>query len=93
MADPLLDSPFCYVPGRRRVEVRERIAWDGEVLTPLDEASVIEAMRRLMADGVESVAICFLNAYANNRHELRTGELLREHFPDVVPDHLVEARP
>lgn len=83
MADPLLDAPFCYVPGRRRVEVRERIAWDGTILTALDEGSVLEAMRHLVADGVESVAICFLNAYANGRHEERAGELLREHFPDV----------
>ncbi len=83
MADPLLDAPFCYVPGRLRAEVRERIAWDGEVLTPLDETSLLEAMRRLAADGVESVAICFLNAYANGRHEQRASELLGGHFPDV----------
>jgi N-methylhydantoinase A len=83
MADPLMEAPFCYVPGRFRVEVLERIAWDGEILTPLDEASLLEVMRRLAADGVESVAICFLNAYANGRHEQRASELLRDHFPDV----------
>jgi N-methylhydantoinase A len=81
MADPLMEAPFCYAPGRLRVEVNERIAWDGQVLEPLDDAGCLEAAGRLVEEGVESVAICLLNAYANGRHEQRASELLRRAFP------------
>ena len=51
-----------------RREVRERVAEDGTVLLPLDEDSVRAAAERLRAEGVESVAICFLPGYAHPAH-------------------------
>ena len=38
---------------------------------PLDEASVHRALDRLLADGVTSIAICLLHAYADGAHEQR----------------------
>ncbi len=63
--------------------VVERMRWDGTVETPLDEASVRAAARRLEADGVAAVAVCLLNSYRNPAHELRIGAILREEMPDA----------
>ena len=46
---------------------------DGNVLTPLDAAEVRAAAQRLVADGIEAIAVCFLHAYRNPAHEQRGG--------------------
>ena len=61
-----------------RVEVVERIDHTGRVLEPLDEASVHAALDRLLGNGVQSIAVALINGYANDRHERRIAEILRE---------------
>lgn len=50
-------------------EVRERILADGSIHLPLDDDDVADATRRLLDDGAEAIAICFLNSYRNSCHE------------------------
>lgn len=76
-----------------RVEVSERIAADGTVLRPLDPAELLEVARGLVDRGVQSIAVTFLNSYANPRHEEQAGELLRATFPDVPISLSVEIVP
>ena len=71
------------VPRTQVVEVVERVDVDGEVRTPLDEASVLDAVARLRELGVEAVAICLLWATENPEHELAVAELVRRELPDV----------
>ena len=71
------------IPRSRRIGVKERAQFDGKVRTPLDEQGVADAMRRLKAQAVESVAICFLHSYANPANERRAAEICREIAPDV----------
>jgi N-methylhydantoinase A len=71
------------IPRSRRIGVKERTLFDGKVSTPLDEQGVADAMRTLEAQGVESVAICFLHSYANPANERRAAEICREVAPDV----------
>ena len=76
-----------------RMEVAERIDHQGEVITPIDGEQCERAARRLARQGVESVAVCFLNSYVNPVHERMCGEILEKHFPrerislsvDVLP--------
>ena len=75
--------PVPLVPRDLRLEVDERLYATGEVLTPLDEQSAAATIGALKKAGVESVAVCFLHAYANAAHEQRLGELLRQQFPEV----------
>jgi 5-oxoprolinase (ATP-hydrolysing) len=63
---------------REVVEVPERLSADGSVLIPLDAAVVREAGDRLLAAGIESVAVALMHSYRNPRHETAVGELLRE---------------
>lgn len=81
--DVRLPAPPDIVPRRRRLGVRERLSAEGEVLIPLDEESVRRAIRRLKAQGVESVAIVTLFSFVNPEHELRIAELVREEMPDA----------
>ena len=62
-----------------RFEVAERIASDGAVITPLDEAALMALVPQL--SGVEAIAVSFLNAYANPLHEERAAALLRAALP------------
>jgi N-methylhydantoinase A len=51
------------------MEVHERIGPDGDVLAPLDPASLEAAVAALRDAGIESVAICFLHSYRRPEHE------------------------
>src|SRR5213592_2904072 len=53
-------TPRPFVPRALRLEVTERVSYQGEVLEPLDEEDVRQAVRRLKKAGVEAIAICFL---------------------------------
>ena len=74
--DLWLDKPRPLVPRRAIFEVDERVADDGEVVQPLDPASVAAAADRIADAEVESVAVCLLHAYANPAHERAVGDLL-----------------
>ena len=53
--------PEPLVPRERRFGVRERLRANGEVVTPLDDASLGQAIAAIKASGATSVAICFLH--------------------------------
>ena len=77
------DFPEPYIPRRLTFEITERIGSQGEVVVPLDEVAAVETIRRLAELEIEAVAVCLLWSIANPDHELRIGELLDEHLPDV----------
>ena len=80
--DLFVRKPEPLVSREYRLEVDERMEANGTVLRDLDTASVVRTLNQLLAGGVESIAICFLNSYANAAHERRAKELLRQHWPD-----------
>lgn len=77
------DKPVPLVERRLRLEVDERIAADGSVVTPIDLGSVRAAADRLVAEGVTAIAVCFLNSYVNPVHERAAEALLRAEYPSV----------
>lgn len=84
MFDLTWAKPEPLVPRRWRLEVDERMAADGSVVCPLNGASVLAACRKLVAEGVEAVAICFLNSYINPAHEREARGLIETAFPDLA---------
>jgi len=72
------------VPRRRRYEVEERLTADGEVVTPLDEAALRDIAADMVADDVESVAVCFLHAYENDVHERQAAAILADAAPELT---------
>jgi N-methylhydantoinase A len=82
--DLRIKYPPPLVPRRLRVEVDERVRYDGSVEQPLDEAGVRAAAQKFREMGVEAIAVCFLHAYANPAHEERAAAILREAAPDLT---------
>jgi N-methylhydantoinase A len=82
--DLRIKYPPPLVPRRLRIEVDERVRYDGSVERPLDEAGVRAAALKFRELGVEAVAVCFLHAYANPAHEERAAQILREAAPDLT---------
>ena len=66
--DLFVAFPEPLVRRDRRLEVDERVDALGRVVTPLNEASVERAVHRLVAEGCEAIAICFLYSYAHPAH-------------------------
>jgi N-methylhydantoinase A len=75
------EKPPTLVERRLRMEVDERIDVRGAVQRPLDDADVVRALDRLLAQGVEALAVCLLNAWANPVHEERIRALAQRHAP------------
>ena len=61
----------------------ERISADGSTVTALDEAALRESLKTGMAEDIEALTICFINAYINGEHEQRAREIAQEFFPDI----------
>src|SRR5215471_4843827 len=84
MFDLTWDKPKPLVPRRHRFEISERIAADGSVVEPLNEASVLAAGEQLVAAGIEAVAICLINSYRNAAHEQQAEAILRRRWPKLL---------
>jgi 5-oxoprolinase (ATP-hydrolysing) len=81
--DLFLTYPEPLVPRRRRLEVAERIDRDGRVVTPLDREAVRRAARALRDAGAEALAICFLNAYREPKHEREAAAIVAAELPAI----------
>ena len=82
--DLFLEAPPTLVPRHLRLEVPERLDVQGQILLPLDEAALIAAARQLVeVEKVEALAIGFLHAWRDPRHERRAAEVIRGLYPDL----------
>jgi N-methylhydantoinase A len=71
------------VPRALRLPVRERLDRDGRKLKPLCEEDVLAAADVFVKEGVEAVAVCFMNSFANAEHEKAATELLKKKLPNA----------
>ncbi len=75
--------PAPLVPRYLRAEVAERMDFRGQVVEPLDPQELRQKVTALVAEGAESIAICFLNSYANPEHERQAARVIRDSCPDL----------
>lgn len=66
-----------------RLEVDERVRYDGVVERVLDPDEVRAAAKVLREAGVEAVSVCFLYSYLRPDHELTVRDILAEELPGV----------
>ena len=66
-----------------RCPVDERLDYKGDVITPMQVSDVEDACSLFKKEGVEAVAICFMNSFENGQHELAACEIVREKLPDT----------
>lgn len=81
--DLFIEMPKPLVPRAWRREAKERLGPDGSVEIALDVDAAIAEVADLVAQGVESLAICFLHSYANAAHERRIGAAVAERFQNL----------
>ena len=72
----------CIIPRELRLEVRERIDCDGEIVETLNEADVRQAVEQLLKSEVEAVIIHFLHSYKNDLHERMAEEIVQDLWPN-----------
>ncbi len=89
--DLLFDNPRPLVERRWRLEVSERLRYDGRVETTLDQGELEALAARIRASDIEAVAVCFLHAHVNPQHEREAVDSLRRLLPDrfICPSHEV----
>ena len=78
MYDIFWKQPLPLVKRRHRLTIRERIRADGKILTALEEDDVVAALGEFRNAGLESIAVCLMNSYANPVHELAVERILGE---------------
>ena len=78
-----LPRPRELVPRRDRIEVRERLSGQGEILVPLDPEAIERTLREVAEHAPEAIAVAFLFSYLDDRHERALGDALAARFPDT----------
>ncbi|BBG04566.1 MULTISPECIES: hydantoinase/oxoprolinase family protein [Pseudonocardia] len=91
--DAYADVAPPYIRRRDRFEVPERVDHAGRIVTPLDEPAARELARLLRRRGAQTVAVCFVNSYANPVHEIRMREILEEELPGASVSTSAEILP
>ena len=72
-----------------RLELNERMFANGNIHTALNEEEVEKACKFFIEEEVSSIAVCLINAYANNEHEKKIEKLLRNFgFKGYISCHL-----
>ncbi|BBK32757.1 hydantoin utilization protein [Allostella humosa] len=77
------------VPPERRVGLAERVDFRGQAVLVPDAVAIADAVARVRATGVESVAVSLLHAYANPDHERAIAAALRDAVPFLSLSHEV----
>ena len=75
-------EPIVPIPMIRGV--RERVAYNGDVLLKLDEDDLRRKMRELVDQGAETIVVTFANGVVNPEHELRAREVFLEEYPGYL---------
>ncbi|MBI3092500.1 MAG: hydantoinase/oxoprolinase family protein [Candidatus Tectomicrobia bacterium] len=91
--DIFLEMPPPLVPRSRRKEVAERLDHTGRVLTPLDEAGAEQAVKELLEEEVQAIAVVFLHSFRNPAHELAMRGIITRLAPNVAVSLSVEVMP
>ncbi len=82
--DLAIAKPEPLVPRHLRLEVAERTRADGRIARRLDTRMLAARADALAKAGVEAIAVVFLHAYANPRHEAEAARLIAKRHPGIA---------
>jgi N-methylhydantoinase A len=74
------------VPRHLRYPVEERLDYKGDVVTPLKEEDILNAAKPFKKEGIEAVAVCFMNSFANDSHESMAEKIIKEELGKGLGD-------
>jgi N-methylhydantoinase A len=81
------------VPRESRFEIKERIDYQGKVITPLDLSNLDEVINYLIENKIESVAICLIFSFLYPEHEQVIAERIKPYgfsvslSSDILPEY------
>jgi N-methylhydantoinase A len=75
--------PHMLVSRKHRYEVIERVNQKGEVESRLDEKKINEIIDQIQQNDIHTIAVGFLNSYANAVHEIKTKEIVEQALSNV----------
>ena len=78
------EKPPTLVERYLRLVVDERINVRGEIRHPLDVTEAESVVDQLLDEGVEAIAICLLNSFANPRHEHQIRDIVKSRAPNML---------
>ena len=81
------------VPRYFRLPVSGRLDYAGKEIMPLAEEELRSQTKFLKENGVEAVAVCFMNSFANRDHEQQAARIVREIMPDAYVSVSTEILP
>jgi N-methylhydantoinase A len=90
---PETSKPVPIVPKRLIKGVSERVDCFGEIVVALNEKEAETAIRELIAQGVESIAICFLWSFRNPEHEFKVKKMVERLAPSLFVTCSVDIAP
>ena len=76
--------PDPLISRQMRMEVRERVTSDGDIVEALDPEEVSRIAGEMIATGAESIAISFLHSYRDARHEELAASVITEKYPGIA---------
>lgn len=79
----MTDKPQPLVPRNWTRGIRERTDSEGNILVPIDEVEISEAVKSLLELGAKSIGICFLWSFRNAKNENLVATAIRKAYPDV----------
>ena len=88
-----ITRPEPLVPRNLRLEVAERTLADGSIARRLDARQVTARAAALARAGVSAIAVVFLHAYANPRHEAEAARAIAKHHPGIAVSASHEVAP
>ncbi|WP_082988146.1 hydantoinase/oxoprolinase family protein [Bordetella bronchialis] len=82
--DLQIEAAPALVERRLRAEIGARMDARGTEIAPVDPRETIAAVGELVREGIESLAVCLLHAYASDAHERQVAAILREAYPGLA---------
>jgi N-methylhydantoinase A len=91
--DLFFEAPRQLVRRRHRLEITERVAYDGAVESQVDPNEIAERIAELKSEGIEAIAVCLINSPINGDNERQALEMIRERVNDTFVSGSIEVNP
>ncbi|MBT7184389.1 MAG: hydantoinase/oxoprolinase family protein, partial [Candidatus Marinimicrobia bacterium] len=78
-----IQMPKPLVPRNLRVGVTERVDKKGTIVTDIDKNELKSSVQKLIDQGVEAIAVCYLFGFINPVHEKLTADYIQKYFPEI----------
>ena len=84
MYDAFIPPYEPIIPRYLRYGVEEKTKYTGEIVKRVEEEELKGVIEKIKAEGVEAVAVCFINSYANPENEIRATEICKKYLGEGV---------